>query len=92
MQQNKKEYKFGINKPKCTNEEWTRLSGAIVWVDIDEEREVVPVMCPNCGAENNHARDEIRPFMHNECNLITDKDGNKLDYKCPGYIILRYFY
>ncbi len=94
MQTNKnREYKFGPNKPKyeCTDQEWKRISGSIVWVDADENRKVVPVICPNCGATNNHKRDEIQSFAYNKCNLMTDKDGNKIEYECPGYIIMRFF-
>lgn len=86
-------YRFGPNLPKCADEkEWKRLSGAIVWVDIDEYREIVPIKCPNCGATNSHVRNDIAPFSHNECvALHTDIDGNTIKYECPGYIIMWYF-
>ena len=86
-------YKFGPDRPKYegTPEEWNRLSGLIVWVDIDDDRKVVPVICPNCGAINNHIRDQIQSFARNRCNLRKDTDGNTIEYECPGYMILRYF-
>jgi hypothetical protein len=89
------EYRFGPNKPNFTgtDTEWNELKKQIAWSNEDSSTyPKITVICPHCGSKNTHIDPALGAVYgsHRECDLMIDRNGKKIMYDCPGYVLFRY--
>lgn len=83
------DYRFGPTKPEFlgSTKEWKQLQEEIAWWNEDTSTyPIAKVVCPHCGALNIHDITNT-PSIHYECQLMIDKTGKQIYYKCPGFTI-----